>query len=334
MLTLDQILNLTTFAELFPDGTKKEYRQLLKRTHPDLHPGEEEKAQKAFVHVTTIWQNKTTSPNPNATTPNQKPATPQNTVYTKRFEYVVSTTPYVVNGVAQYKAQTQTIKETLLLFVATNQAASKRMLEGTAFLKKVRDQADEKYLDFYPKTLDAFYQTINNEKRFSAVINMGEQEWFTLAQVKQQYPQGIAGEDYAWIARRVFVALGVAHDNNVALVAPTLNSFFIQPETHGLKLTEWQYATELGEPVTALPDPTLVKYYKTNKTSKIKTDLQIMAEQLNSLLSPTAPKQLRMFAKGMAIAPTSTARDALIEFEQLLTDVYGERKFHKFTMAR
>ena len=67
MLTLDQILKANTFAELFPSGTKKEYRLLLKQTHPDMHPGAADKAQQAFVHVNYIWTNKPTKANPEGT---------------------------------------------------------------------------------------------------------------------------------------------------------------------------------------------------------------------------------------------------------------------------
>lgn len=329
MVTLDQILSITTYGELFPNGTKKEYRQLLKITHPDLHPGKEDKAQRAFVHVTTIWKNKTAP----QSSPADPTSAPTNTIYTKRYEYVVDTDPKVINGVAYYTAQTQTIAEKLMLQTATNEAASKRMLAGASLLKQVRAQAEDNFLEFYPQPLDVFYQTVNNQKRFATVLNLGEKQWFSLSQVKERYPQGIQGEDYAWIARRVYVALGVAHDNNVALVAPTLDSFYIQPETHGLKLVEWQYATELGQDATALPKASLVKHYKDKKT-RIKTDLKIAAEELNSLLSPKAPKALRMFAKGMGIAPTATARDALVELEELLADVYGPRRFHKFSMDK
>lgn len=325
-MTLDEILQ-ASFTDLFPEGTKKEYRTLLKLTHPDLHPNDTDKAQQAFVHVTTIWINKgKTEP-----TVNKTQTQPKNTIYTKRNTYLVTKTK-TVNNIAYYTAETAATTDKTTLQLAVNPEASKRLHSGTQNLKKVRTALEEHYQEFFPKTVDVFNTKHNNEKLFGIVTTPNQENWYTLEEVLKRYPTGIQGENIAWMYRRALVALGLTHDNGFYYGAPVLNAIQIQPEKHGFMLTDWQYSVEQNKDMTSLPNSNLIKHYQKDKKGSIQKDLTILSEEFVKLMDKRTPRQLRMFIRGMSLAPTKTALDGLIEFEQTLTEVYGTRKFHTFTM--
>lgn len=325
-MTLDEILK-AKFADLFPEGTKKEYRTLLKLTHPDLHPNDPDKAQQAFVHVTTVW---TTKGDP-ASNVSTTQAQPKNTIYTKRNTYLV-TKNKTLNNIAYYTAETSTTTDKTTLQLAVNPEASKRLHSGIQNLKKVRTTLEEHYQEFFPKPIDVFNTKHNNQKLFGVVTTPSQENWYTLQEVLKRYPAGIQGEDLAWMYRRALVALGLTHDAGAFYGAPVLETIQIQPESHGFMLTDWQYSVEQNQDMTSLPNGELLKHYRKDKKGSIEKDLTIVSEEFVKLMDKRTPRQLRTFIRGMSLAPTKTALQGLIEFEQTLTEVYGTRKFHTFTM--
>ncbi len=327
MKTLDQILEAKTFQELFPEGTKREYRGLLKTTHPDLHPDNREKAQKAFVHVTTLWTYRTVTP------PSAQETAPENTIITKRHTYTRLQKRRVVNNIITYEA-TYDADVPATILIANHPKVGDMLIEGTRNLKTILDFIPEEYRDFFVKTEDTFRVQQTPTQKTVGIMQTSMKDYYTLQEVLEDYPEGIGGEDLAWIYRRMLVAVGNAHDAGYAHAAPTITAFHIKPQTHEVKLNEWQYSQELGQPVTMLT-PDTRKHYTDDKTTSVKKDLQITAEAIVKIMNTrTTAKRMQNFLKAMTRYPTDTAAEGLGEFDALLKDLYGERKFHVFRMRR
>lgn len=326
MFTLDQILTATTFTELFPNGTKKEYRMLLKQTHPDMHPGAADKAQKAFVHVNYIWTHKPTATQPEGT----KPQPPSNTISTKKHEYFITRTETPVNNIITYQTVYDSISKATI-YLANHPKVSELLLSGTKNLKTIKTSIPEMYHEYFPETIDVFRLNTNGTK-LAGTVHEDLSEYYTLREVINAYPKGVDGKDLAWMYRRMLVAVGNTHDAGYTHNAPTLDSFILHPETHLVKLINWQFSTPAGTkpPMTTsetkpiLGDP---------PESSVKNDITITAATASKLVNPklTHPRIVKHL-NAIQKYPTGTAKEALREFDELIYELWGPRKFHRFTM--
>lgn len=324
--TLDQILEAVEYADLFPNGTKKELRNLLKQAHPDLHPDNTAKAQKAFIHINTLWNKKNSSPKK---TPNTAHSTSE--IITKKNEYRNLKTVRKNSGIQTYRGIDSNGHITYLL-VATHPKIGEMLMEGVKNLKTVKSHLTTHYKEFFPDTTDAFRIAQNGQKLFGIAQTLTEKN-YSLREVKEDYPEGLDGRDVAWIYRRMLVSVGNMHDYGIGHGAPTLDAFLIKPETHELQLTNWQFSKELNNEISMVA-PDVKHHYEADKVITRKKDLQILSETAFKLLRKDAPRELKAFLKGMSRYPTETAQEGLYEFDEILKNVYGPRKFHEFRMKR
>lgn len=325
MTTLDQILEAVEYSDLFPTGTKKELRNLLKQAHPDLHPDNQAKAQKAFIHINTLWNNKNAKTKARATSSNTSE------IITKKNEYRNLKTIRKTNGVETYRAIDSHGTITYLL-VSTHPKIGEMLMEGVKNLKTVKSNLTTHYKEFFPDTTDAFRIAQNGQKLFGIAQTLTEKN-YSLREVKEDYPKGIDGRDVAWMYRRMLVAVGNMHDYGIGHGAPTLDAFLIKPETHELQLTNWQFSKELGSDINMVT-PDIKKHYEADKVVTREKDLKILSETALNLIETGAPRELTAFLKGMSRYPTRTAQEALHEFDEILRNVYGPRTFHEFKMRR
>lgn len=328
-MTLDEILQAKQFSDLFPNGTKKELRTLLKTAHPDLHPGNEDKAAKAFMLINSLWTHKTVDP---PTAAKATTGIPNDTIISKKHEYKIKRIIRNANGVTTFSASYDAGHENVMIQLATHPKVGTELIEGARHLKHIRTEIPADYLDFYPETIDVFHLKQDNDK-LSGIVIPSPAKFYTLQEVKEDYPDGIDGRDVAWMYRRMLVAIGNAHDSGIAHGAPDEAAFLIHPETHGLWLTNWQYSQELGRDVHMVNAFTK-SFYETDKATSIRTDLRIATKTALNLLDYRSPKQLRYGLSGFFNYPPATARDALAEFDDLLKNVYGASSFHEFKMKR
>jgi serine/threonine protein kinase len=77
--------------------------------------------------------------------------------------------------------------------------------------------------------------------------------WYTLEEVRAQYPRGLDPRQVAWMWRRILIALAHAHENAVLHGGVLPSHILVQPESHGLLVTDW-CASLQGEIVD--PSPT------------------------------------------------------------------------------
>lgn len=327
MKTLDDILRAVQYSDLFKTGTKKELRGLLKLAHPDLHPDNKVKAEKAFIHINSLWNLR------NASTSNARPTTSSTSsnIITKKNEYHHLKTVRKSNGVETYRGIDSNGNVAFLL-VSTHPKIGEMLMEGVKNLKTVKSNLTDLYKEFFPDTTDAFRIAQDGRKLFGITQTLPEKN-YTLREVLEDYPEGIDGRDVAWIYRRMLVAVGNMHDANIGHGAPTLDAFLINPDTHDLQLTDWQFSKELGADINMVTND-IKHHYEADKVITRQKDLRILTATALTLIDKNTPRQLKAFLKGMKRYPTEYAQEALHEFDEILKEVYGPRTFHEFKMRR
>jgi serine/threonine protein kinase len=205
-----------------------------------------------------------------------------------------------------------------------------------------------KFSPYFPNLIDAFIYDDGSSCR-QAVIFEEYQGWYCLQDVHRRYPYGIDPRDMAWMWRRILVSLGFAHANGIIHGAILPPNIWIQPEQHGLMLMNWFQAVlaETGENFPHI-DPDFAAWYPPDVASHeapiFGTDISMSAKCMIHLLGGDAegntipdsvPREMRMFLKGSVLPGNRTPQDAwalLQEFDDLLQRLWGDRKFHPFQM--
>ena len=121
----------------------------------------------------------------------------------------------------------------------------------------------------------------------------------SLREVREAYPDGLDGRDWAWMLRRILMTLAAAGRAHGAL---TVDTVLIEPEQHGVLLTGWTAA--LGGDGAALADLT------------------------DAMLAPGEPRQSQFMRAAQRLSPERQ----LAEYDLLLRHVYGRRRFRPFTI--
>lgn len=133
----------------------------------------------------------------------------------------------------------------------------------------------------------------------------------TLREVRAAYPAGLDGRDWAWMARRILIAIGAAGQPNGDVNQDTV---LIHPEQHGVVLTGWG-----GQTV----DPLIA-----DKCDHL--DGEDLAGLFDTMLAATETRQ-RHFARG---ATTLPPKRWLAEYDLLLRQLYGDRRYRPFSLPR
>lgn len=175
-----------------------------------------------------------------------------------------------------------------------------------------------------------------NEQRKVNVLNAlgAEQGFVSLAQVRRAYPTGLDGRDRAWMYRRLLRALAGAQLAGLVHGAVLAENVLIHPKEHGLVLAGWSFATTEGKTLPGMvasadsypPEATEMG------TVTHKTDVYMAARLMRSILRPEERRQ-RAFAQGCTQITPGMRPDAaglLDEYDNLLSDLYGPRRFRPF----
>jgi len=215
-------------------------------------------------------------------------------------------------------------------------------------LRKLMDGEDyDKYSAYFPSLVDSFtyIDKENPQPRQANIFSIGNDEFYSLKEVREVYPDGIDPKDMAWIWRRMLVYLGFTHSNGIIHGAVLPQNIFIQAEQHGLIATEWSYAVvdpdTSGEKISAINNDYESWYPLEVKRKDIPTpalDIYMGAKCMEYLLPDSTDRRLNSFFKGCELErPRQRPQDAwklLQEFDQLIESLWGPRKFHHFSMPK
>lgn len=328
------ILKANTAQELFGSVPKRAnivYRRLARQSHPDmfLDPAEKLIAGKAFAHLGELWE---AYNNGAATTANK---TPLNTIKTKRHNYSIQER-ISVEGVFTRHAATYDDghEKATLLFLKSPTEADLGQTHAVR-IKELQDKVPEKFRYFYPEHVETFRHQDDKRVERLVVAQKAPEGFVPATKILEVYPEGIHGRDIAWIFKRMLVAVGNAHDQNIVHGAPTLAAFLIHPEHHGIILDRWEYSVETGKKMVSLPlekKDIYPQYVFDGKPVDHSLDINILADTIMSLLPDNAPVQFKAFFKVCKLQKTLSAARLLAEFEILLERLYGKPKFHPFTL--
>lgn len=333
------------------------YRRFSKLTHPDLHTAEDRKllAQGAFKKLTDLWQEAQKRLR-DGTYGTVKEAIDDLIIKTGKKEYHLSGSPYQ-SGYSNIYSCTYldgALSVPAVLKIPRDPIDNDLVENEARLLTKLSDANDfTRFRKYFPRLVENFSYTDDNKiKRQANVLSYHDEALYSLDNVRSAYPDGVSPKDIAWVFRRLLVATGFAHQNGLvhgALLPPYV---LVQPEKHGLILSEWSYGvsdpTTSGERMGTInadyedwypqevfkketPTPGLDIYMGA------KTMVLLMGgNPITGELPETVDRRLRAFFRGCLMPnPRQRAQDAwglLQEFDGLLEDMWGPRKFHPFLM--
>lgn len=334
---------------------KKSYRAIAKVAHPDIYQAREEQilAENAFS-LLNEWLEKAEAKIKAGSYGQPMDVRDAKTILqTKKRTYFVEpgyveTELYTLYD-CQYDedgqnlmAQLKIVRDPLDNDFAQNEA---RIL-----LKLAHGAEADRFLPYIPALVDAFVYDDGAEAR-QALVTEKYSGWYCLSDVRRAYPGGIDPKDMAWIWRRVLVALGFAHANQVIHAAVLPENIRIQPEQHGLMLENWSYAVcdpeNSGERLAAV-NLAYAGWYPADVLNREAPtpglDILFSARCMLWLLGgnpltgdlPAAvPAPIKSFFHGCLLPANRVPQDAwalMEEFDELLKRLWGKRQFHPFRM--
>jgi hypothetical protein len=300
------------------DDALRAYRMLVKIVHPDVAPaGRSPAATAAFAKLSALWA-----------------ARDGQLLTTRRATYRVGA--LVAQGdLADLHAVDG---EAALLKLPRRPGDNDLMQAEATALRTLERDGDPRHRAYAPRLIETFTHEDAAKVRRTATI-LGRQRGFvTLAEVGRAYPRGIDARDAAWMWRRLLTGLGWAHRAGVVHGAVLPEHVLIHPGEHGLVLVDWCYSVAPGGVIPAVvaarrddyPPEVLAK-----QPATAATDI-VMATRLMLRLVNDPPVAVRRFAAGCGYdAPRMRPQDAwrlLEEFDELLADLYGPRRFRAFAM--
>mgnify|MGYP004491256709 CR=1 FL=1 len=296
----------TTLGEL-----RTPYKTLLKIVHPDVVPPEQRAAAtRAAAKLTRLHGR-------------------EGTLTTRRGSYRLG--GVVARGDL---ADLTALDDDKLLKLARRPADNDLVrAEATALATLDRD-GDPRHRAYAPRLIERFVHEDGAGVRREALVLERLDGFVPLT--------GMAGRldprDVAWMWRRLLTGLGWAHRAGLVHGAVLPEHVLIHPEQHGVALVDWCYSVAPGEPIRAI----VARYraaYPSEVVSKrpatAATDIHLATGLMLSLIKDP-PAAMRRFAAGCRFdAPRMRPQDAwqlLAEFDELLEDLYGPRKFRHFTV--
>lgn len=325
----------STPAEVFGDDPATEYRRLAKLLHPDRHMGDpraRQRAEAAFARLSAFY----------AAVTGKEPTGPL-VIATKRTTYSVQRDPLARGEAANvYRCEwlgDAGAPECGALKMPRSPKSSDLIQREALSLRRMATSGDEKLRNFAPELIATFRHrdtTTKVERRCNVLTNL--EGWCSLAEVRAAYPAGLDGRDAAWIWRRVFAALALAHSAGVAHGAVWPEHVMIEPDLHGVILVGWGQSTELRSPLRALSRRWREAYppeVAAGEAVTEATDVYMASFTMAHLLEARA-RALRSFARGCMLDRESMrphdVRELGRELDDLLERLYGPRRFRPFSM--
>jgi serine/threonine protein kinase len=298
------------FSDLVMDSSPAAaYRMLVKLVHPDVAPaGRGPAATQAFARLSALWA--------------------------ERDGRLFSTgrATYRVGGVAAAGDIADLYAVDGALLKVPRQPGDNDLMQAEASALSSLDTA------YAPRLLESFTHEDTDRARRTVNVIARQDGFVSLAEVHAAYPGGLDPRDVAWMWRRLLTGLGWAHRAGLVHGAVLPEHVLIHPAEHGLVLVDWCYSVPSGTPVPAVvakhraayPPEVLAK-----QPASAATDIYL-ATGLMLRLTRNPPEALRRFARGCRYdRPRMRPQDAwrlLEEFDELLGDLYGPRRFRAFAM--
>lgn len=334
-----------------PAGTRKVkrlYRQLAFLLHPDHDNGlDHADASDAFAKLGEfhrLWTTATTSTSTPATAPQ---ANNKITLTTRRGTYVLGD-PVGTGTVATLFAG-ESINGPVVVKMPRTPASSRFIENERAAYKALGAmlvQPEQDWLiPYYPMLLDTATHraTDTREQRKVNILNSftAADGWYSLADVRKAYPNGLDGRSYAWMHRRLLRAVGGAHLAGLVHGAVLPENVLIHPQFHGVVLAGWSFAAPIGGTLLGRVGSQTFHYPPEAEAGPVTPAVDVymahalMIHMLSGGAGQNPERRQRAFARGcMQDSPgmRPSIGSLLVEYDDLLADLYGKRTFTPFHM--
>lgn len=328
------------------DALRRRFHQEARQVHPDLHGGSK-KAVEAFARLNNLLSEAEAridakiygSKKP---TPTTAPVSP--TVIThKKGKYVVTESLGVGDICALHQAiYTEGSDEQLVLLKVARNPNDNDLVEheAKALTELIpKGTKREKFYRYLPNLITSFKLPQPGGPRQVNVFDFDE-GYYTLAEIKQAYPHGIAFEDAVWMFNRMLEGIGFVHSKGWVHGAVIPAHVLICPPNHAALFVDWSYATKINDKIKAISAAHEGFYapevLQKNRATQA-TDIYMIAKCIMDLVDKRKlPNYIeRFWASCLLAAPSRRPNDAWVlrdEFEQVMRTNYGPRKYHKFVM--
>lgn len=343
---LDTLTAASAPADLFgPIGgsaraAKRTFRIYAGSLHPDRATAaglDTATSAAAFERLTALYEQWTTASNPTAPADTASAATI--VVNGQQGTYTLTLDPPTEGTVsALYRARSAEGAFVMVKIPRTH--TSNRFLTGErAALQKLAGftaAAENRWLTpYFPQLVDTLDLVSDSHppRSVNVLQPLGSAEGFVdLATVVSAFPTGLDGRDWAWIHRRLLRAIAGAHAAGVTHGAILPENVLIHPADHGVALVGWSFSSDPGAALPGRVASQAAAYPPHTEPASTALDVYMTHALMTKVLSLDEVRQ-RSFAAGcMQTAPgmRPDAVELLAEYDELLENMYGQRRFRQF----
>ncbi|MFI5491554.1 molecular chaperone DnaJ [Actinoplanes sp. NPDC051859] len=287
------------------------YKMLVKIVHPDVAPaGRRASATQAAAKLSALWAG-------------------ARSLTTKRATYRLGS--LVASGDL---ADLTALDDELLLKLPRQPADNDLMRAEVSALTTLERDGDPRHRAYAPRLVESFTHEDAAGARRTAVVLTRQSGFVPLTGLAHR----LDPRDVAWMWRRLLTGLGWAHRAGIVHGAILPEHVLIHPEEHGVVLVDWCYSVPVGGTVPAIVARHRAAYppeILARRPATAATDIHLATGLMLQLVADP-PAALRRFAAGCRFAsPRQRPQDAwslLAEFDELLHDLYGPRRFRPFAL--
>lgn len=337
-------------AEEREDKVKKIYRSISLIVHPDRCPADlKTKSDEAFGRLSDFYKQALDSIRINEYGKERAKAV----IHGRKGDYSIKE-PIACGGVTTvYRGENGSGDIGALAIKIVNSPGDNDLAENeAAVLRHLRAEPEKWVKEFHkylPELLDSLMIAAQNRRANILALLDG---YYSLREVKQQYPDGIEPRAMAWIWKRLLTILGFAHKKGKVHGAVIPPHIMINPKNHGLVLLDWSFAVDIAGKADSKIKAINIDYERfyppevfNKNPADPSTDIYMAAKCMVDVLGgdaktkelpKSAPKEVRMFLRSCLLEEqvlrANKAWALYRDFLELLETLYGPPKFYEFYM--
>ncbi len=225
----------------------------------------------------------------------------------------------------------------------TNRLLANEVRQLKALNKRYRNGH---YAAYLPQLVETFIDTTTRRQ-----VNIFEYRdgFYSLDEIRRQYPAGLDARHLAWIFKRMLVVLGMAHNCGLVHGAVLPPHVMVHAENHGLQLLDWTQTVPVGRSLEFVPTayrdwypPEVLRREGVGPATDIYLAAKCLiyvagGDPLTARWPEHVPEPMRRFVDTCLLpAPRIRPHDAWKlheEFDALLRTLFGSPAYHQLVMT-
>lgn len=319
------------------DDLHESYRILVKAVHPDTYVSLSRKAlAEAAFKLLQDWYEKAVA-KLEACTYGDRTAISRITITNGKNQYVVTSRLVSGNLSELYVGETAGKYPKVVIKVARTPTVNDLLANEAKVLNSIKGENPVVY--HVPYLLDAFQLVEGKTRRQVNVMAWRRDGGVTFEEIRNAYPNGIDPRDMAWMFNRLLAALMVSYDAGYVHGAVVPSHMMVYPKSHDGMLVDWSYSVKVGGTIKAIV-PQWKLFYPSEVTAKqpadFSTDIYMAARCALYLVgTQPLPRLLKGLLNACLLGRAHRSRDVYElykEYQEVLTALYGPKKFRVFEM--